>query len=218
MSLIPTEAKSENCHPSSVNQTSCCQMKESNEETDQCGITKSYLCAKVPLPETQPRLPNCRDQSPVRDIIDRPKVHANLTGNSSLSAGRRKKRRYAETCLNGNYLAYYGYGNECRTEDPRLHLFSHELLQGKDVLDIGCNAGILTLSLARRFLPRRIVGIDVDLRLVNSAKQNIRHFIHKVSLECSSDDKSKLISEMEKNDVSNPPGTFPQNVMFQVVS
>ncbi len=42
----------------------------------------------------------------------------------------------------------------------------------KDVLDIGCNDGSITLMIATKYFPKRIVGIDIDYRLVNKAIDN----------------------------------------------
>ena len=44
------------------------------------------------------------------------------------------------------------------------------------MLDIGCNAGHLTLLLARDMRPRKIVGIDIDPALISYAQKNIRHY------------------------------------------
>lgn len=49
----------------------------------------------------------------------------------------------------------------------------------KSVLDIGCNVGYLTLSIAKEFEPTRIVGIDIDAQLVGVARKNIRHYCDK---------------------------------------
>ena len=47
-------------------------------------------------------------------------------------------------------------------------------ITGLDVLDIGCNAGHLTLLLARDHHPRKIVGVDIDPVLIQYAQKNIR--------------------------------------------
>ncbi|XP_078056962.1 LOW QUALITY PROTEIN: 7SK snRNA methylphosphate capping enzyme-like [Mustelus asterias] len=77
----------------------------------------------------------------------------------------------------GNYTKYYGYRNPGRGEDPRLGVFKPDWFRGRDVLDLGCNAGHLTLRVAKELQPSRIVGIDIDGGLVHSARQNIRHFL-----------------------------------------
>lgn len=77
----------------------------------------------------------------------------------------------------GNYNRYYGYRNGGGQEDPRLKLMQAEWFRGKDVLDIGCNVGHLTLSLARDFEPRKVIGLDIDGGLIRAARRNVRHYL-----------------------------------------
>ncbi|RZF39122.1 hypothetical protein LSTR_LSTR014311 [Laodelphax striatellus] len=72
----------------------------------------------------------------------------------------------------GNYNRYYGYRNPSHSQqqqqqqqlDPRLRVLlrRRDLFEGRDVLDIGCNVGHVTLAVARDTNPRSIVGIDID--------------------------------------------------------
>lgn len=41
----------------------------------------------------------------------------------------------------------------------------------KDILDIGCNAGYFTISLAEHFHPKMILGIDIDGILIHKARK-----------------------------------------------
>lgn len=77
----------------------------------------------------------------------------------------------------GNYNQYYGYRNPGSTEDPRLHTLRPEWFQGKEVLDLGCNTGRLTLAIAKNWQPSRIVGLDIDGALIHAARQNIRYYL-----------------------------------------
>jgi len=77
----------------------------------------------------------------------------------------------------GNYNQYYGYRNNGQQEDARLRAFKKEWLEGKDVLDIGCNIGHVTLCLGRDCAPRRIVGVDIDAYLIKVANKNIKHYV-----------------------------------------
>ena len=43
----------------------------------------------------------------------------------------------------------------------------------KDILDIGCNAGYFTISLAEHFHPKMILGIDIDGILIQKARRVI---------------------------------------------
>lgn len=56
----------------------------------------------------------------------------------------------------------------------RLRSFRREWFADKDVLDIGCNAGHVTLCVARDFNPKRIVGIDIDPKLIALARKNVK--------------------------------------------
>lgn len=78
----------------------------------------------------------------------------------------------------GNYNRYYGYRNPHCTEDLRLKCFKKEWIEGKDVLDLGCNVGHVTLALARDLHPRIIMGIDIDTGLVKAAKNNLRYYMN----------------------------------------
>ncbi|KAI4895642.1 hypothetical protein NFI96_019657, partial [Prochilodus magdalenae] len=77
----------------------------------------------------------------------------------------------------GNYDKYYGYRNPGSTEDPRLRTLKPEWFEGKEVLDLGCNTGRLTLTIAKNWRPSRIVGLDIDGSLIHAAKQNIRYYL-----------------------------------------
>ena len=42
-----------------------------------------------------------------------------------------------------------------------------------DVLDVGCNQGLLTISVAAKFFPRSMKGIDIDEKLIKKARKNL---------------------------------------------
>lgn len=76
----------------------------------------------------------------------------------------------------GNYNRYYGYRNPGQESDPRLKVFAslQHLFVGKDVLDIGCNTGVVSVAVARDLGARSVVGIDIDKSLVEAARQRLR--------------------------------------------
>jgi len=88
-----------------------------------------------------------------------------------------------EIFIHGNYNAYYGYRNidGPAFEDVRIQCLPSGLFRGRDILDIGCNVGHVTLTVARDYEPRMIVGIDIDGQLIAVAKKNIRHYLNNVS-------------------------------------
>ncbi|KAK6103487.1 Bicoid-interacting protein 3 (Bin3) family protein [Brugia pahangi] len=88
-----------------------------------------------------------------------------------------KKARDNQRFRYGNYTRYYGSRLEKGSgHDPRMKVLKKEWFEKKSVLDIGCNVGYLTLSIAKEYQPRNIVGIDIDAHLVGVARKNIRHY------------------------------------------
>lgn len=84
----------------------------------------------------------------------------------------------------GNYQNYYGIRNKAaptrayHLADPRLQCMDPVWFRGKRVLDIGCNSGVVTIEIAKRFSPCRIQGIDLDAGLIKKAQ-------HELSLRAS---------------------------------
>ncbi|XP_017771612.1 PREDICTED: 7SK snRNA methylphosphate capping enzyme-like isoform X2 [Nicrophorus vespilloides] len=79
----------------------------------------------------------------------------------------------------GNYNRYYGYRNGHQELDARLKCFAlnRDIFEDKDILDIGCNIGHITLSVARDLSARSVVGIDIDERLIAIARKNVKHYV-----------------------------------------
>jgi len=72
----------------------------------------------------------------------------------------------------GNYHSYYNQ-NHRTEEDIRLSAIRERLgddvFVEQEVLDIGCNAGLVSLAVAHKYGARRVVGVDVDADLIDSA-------------------------------------------------
>ncbi|KAE8687532.1 putative RNA methyltransferase [Hibiscus syriacus] len=86
----------------------------------------------------------------------------------------------------GNYRHYYGYriGRDAeREEDPRIRVLKKEWFEGKDCLDIGCNSGIITIQIAKKYNCGSILGIDIDSGLVQEAIWHLRKFVKTESAE-----------------------------------
>ncbi|XP_006833420.2 probable RNA methyltransferase At5g51130 isoform X1 [Amborella trichopoda] len=87
----------------------------------------------------------------------------------------KKRRRLKENSVYGNYKSYYGYRvDHSLSEEPRMKVMKKEWFEDKDCLDIGCNQGFMTISIAMKFFCRSMVGIDIDQNLVERAKRNLQ--------------------------------------------
>ncbi|KYN09532.1 PREDICTED: probable RNA methyltransferase bin3 [Trachymyrmex cornetzi] len=107
----------------------------------------------------------------------------------------------------GNYNRYYGYRNPHHEVDPRLKMFAQrkELFLQKDILDIGCNIGHVTLSVARDFGAKSVTGIDIDRTLINIARKNVKHYVNCVQSPASNEDNDKR----DSSDASFFPMSMP---------
>lgn len=79
----------------------------------------------------------------------------------------------------GNFSSKYcGVKTLFNFSDVRLTVFLRHayLFKDKDILDIGCNAGHMTISVARKLHPKSILGIDIDKNLISRARKNLTHF------------------------------------------
>lgn len=157
-------------------------------------------------------------QSDIEDIL--PLKKHRKQQNQKPEKAHKKNRRNTKF-IYGNYNRYYGYRNPETEEDHRLGCMRQEWFEGKDVLDIGCNVGHITLTIGQRFYPRKAVGIDIDHTLIAAARKNIRNYM------------SNKSTDVQKYPVSNPVNygpisapavsknsqspAFPANVAFMQV-
>ncbi|CAL9685611.1 unnamed protein product [Knipowitschia caucasica] len=133
-----------------------------------------------PVTHSTPVVKSVRDcNTRISQLFSTPKCGAKSGqgGRPPQPQRQRKKFQY------GNYNKYYGYRNPGATEDLRISVFKPEWFKGKDVLDLGCNAGHLTLYIAKMFRPAHILGLDIDGDLVYGARKNIRHYLSELQTE-----------------------------------
>lgn len=72
--------------------------------------------------------------------------------------------------IHGNYHRYYGYRlGRAFDEDPRLNVLEKRWFAKKRCMDIGCNEGLVTLSIAKKFGTKSMTGIDLDEHLIKRA-------------------------------------------------
>ncbi|KAK9715369.1 hypothetical protein RND81_06G160500 [Saponaria officinalis] len=110
--------------------------------------------------------------------------HEELANNAVKEVEVHKKKKFKEVAPYGNYRNYYGYrvGSDIE-QDPRFKVLKKEWFEGKDCLDIGCNSGLITINIAKKFQCRTILGVDIDHVRVNDAWSNLRNFARSKKLE-----------------------------------
>lgn len=81
----------------------------------------------------------------------------------------------------GNYNPYYGYETLNDDIDVRLKVFQRHshLFKNKDVLDIGCNVGMMSIAIARSKIlqTKSVTGIDIDKKLIAVAKSKLKRYV-----------------------------------------
>lgn len=82
----------------------------------------------------------------------------------------RKDRQHHALAKYGNYRNYY-FHRTATVPDDRLSLLPRELFQDKAVLDLGCNAGKLTIETYKFLGATRAFGVDIDDVLIEKAKE-----------------------------------------------
>ncbi|GAB0097148.1 7SK snRNA methylphosphate capping enzyme bin3 [Sergentomyia squamirostris] len=133
-----------------------------------------------PLDELQKDLP--QEEHAVDETPDEPPSSSKSTEINKTPRSEEKKPKFKgkdEKFQYGNYDRYYGYRNLNEMMDVRLKVFMRNpyLFQKKDVLDIGCNVGHLTIAVAKNLNPRSIVGIDIDAKLIERARKNLSLYV-----------------------------------------
>ena len=188
------------------------------------GSTGSTACSNS---RHRKRRRTCSKSEPGRPAAS-PEKGKNGNGGSKSSAATTAaaRRRKTQKFQYGNYCKYYGYRNpDC--EDGRLKAMKAEWFAGKEVLDVGCNVGHVTLSIAKRWGPSRVVGLDIDGALIRSARQNIRHYLSEEMAAAEGGGRKGFPAALlaSRGPIAAPrlppdgPGAadFPHNVVFVTV-
>ncbi|CAL1544128.1 unnamed protein product [Lymnaea stagnalis] len=196
-----------------VESESHCEITPIEEDTS----IKKPKSIDVPTPTKSNTFNNSRSRSRSLSMSPERKFKRQLSGSKSRT-GPNEPTKFPEKPMFtlGNYNRYYGYRNRDHEPDPRLQYFNPTWFKDKDVLDIGCNVGHITLALAEQYHPHKILGMDIDGKLIQAARQNIRHML---SLRRKDSSKYPRVFEMTKGPLEAHPlmgssDQFPNNVLF----
>lgn len=134
-------------------------------------------------PDLNPAAPVQPDLSSSRRPLHRPTFDPSGAPAKAREGPSRKRERVP--AVNGNYVGYYRRRREVQHGgvDDRLELVPEEWIAGKRVLDVGANAGEVSIELAQRFRAAEVIGVDIDPDLVHQARRNGDSFFFLSSLE-----------------------------------
>lgn len=118
-------------------------------------------------PSSSSTLPSLADHDPSSS------THHNKAHQSTTSS----KKRERPSAPNGNFRGYYARRRgvvalgPVSAPDERLALIPAAWLEGKKVLDVGCNGGVVTVEVAQTRRAARVTGVDIDAELVRAARK-----------------------------------------------
>ena len=123
-------------------------------------------------PDLNPAAPSQPDISSSRRPVHQ--QHPTSTAGPLSRAHEGPIRKRERVAVNGNYIGYYRRRREVQHGelDDRLELVPKEWIRGKRVLDVGANAGEVSIELAQRFRAAEVVGVDIDPELTQQARRN----------------------------------------------
>lgn len=136
------------------------------------------------------------------EMVPPPEQHKPKQSSEKLPKFRKDGDRYQY----GNFDRYSGYRNINEIMDVRLEVFHRNahLFRGKDILDIGCNAGHITIAVAKDMAPKSILGLDIDKNLIARARKNLSMYV-RVPRDNpkSKNEKSEKIEDNGKSNMQN---------------
>lgn len=117
------------------------------------------------------------------------KTQKDAGGKDSALTNNRKDRQHHALAAYGNYRNYY-FHRATAVPDPRLSLLPPEIFLQKSVLDLGCNAGKLTVEACTHLGASNALGIDLDDVLIGRARDQYATVCSKMSVNTTSCDFS----------------------------
>ena len=99
--------------------------------------------------------------------------------------------------LLGNYSAANKIQPTDSLRDPRLSCLDYAYFTNRKVLDVGSGDSLLTIEIAMRCLPAKIVALDIDGHLLERAKRRVDKIVAQNALYCSANEAvQKRVQEL----------------------
>lgn len=143
------------------------KQNKTSTKSQETGAVNENLCTKV---HTTAAKEQQNDGETKTKVPSSPKKRLEVSKPSCSQKENKEKFIY------GNYSQYYGYRNKDKdNHDIRLDVFAEqkEIFKNKQILDIGCNSGFITMEVAKQLEIKSIVGLDIDKSLINQAIKNL---------------------------------------------
>ena len=140
----------------------------------------------------------------------RRQLSAQMVGTQFPPHFRAKDQKFSHGNYSGNGTMLGSF------KDHRLAYFQKEMFSGKDVLDIGCGVGHVSLSVASDFTARRVVGLDIDQKVVETALKNKHHYASAAlpDVACFPLAIRRRLGPLVAPCLTPSSDTFPHNVTF----
>ncbi|KAI1708244.1 bicoid-interacting protein 3 (Bin3) domain-containing protein [Ditylenchus destructor] len=138
------------------------------------GSDKHVTSAGKPSSEDERNLENVSKAHEEQGTLsDNKNEQQKIVDNAKPTKKNQKQKAMLNRYRYGNFNNYRTLNRESFQFDPRVDIFCEDWFNNRKVLDIGCNAGLMAISIAVLFSPRKIVGIDLDHHLIMQARKNI---------------------------------------------
>ncbi|KAJ3156193.1 hypothetical protein HDU86_003956 [Geranomyces michiganensis] len=140
-----------------------------------------------------PTVPRVLSASSIGKTRAEDETNPRSSHHKSPPAADRARQTPRPVCAHGNYADYYGK-RSTRGEwvDRRLSLLQKSWIEGKSVIDVGCNAGVVSIGVAALFAPQHVEGIDIDPTLVRKARARLALHASLVKVRAESSDVANV--------------------------
>ncbi|KAF9952037.1 hypothetical protein BGZ70_000759 [Mortierella alpina] len=98
--------------------------------------------------------------------------------------------------------------------DLRLEFLEPSWFRGKRVLDIGCNAALLSVFIAMHYKPCKIQGVDIDPSLIVKAEKFVRQTYSQISPQAYTQQASTPSTREQNQDKTSEPQDVPYESYF----
>ncbi|CAO3566913.1 unnamed protein product [Mortierella alpina] len=115
---------------------------------------------------------------------------------------------------NGSYEDGMAVRDLAKKVDLRLEFLEPSWFRGKRVLDIGCNAALLSVFIAMHYKPCKIQGVDIDPSLIVKAEKFVRQTYSQISPQAYSQQASTPSTRERYHEKASEPQEVPYASYF----